>query len=80
MYYSSLTMAHTAGVIIPFLQMRKEDREIKSGGRDSFSLSPQVPAAFNKQQRNSYFKIVTSVLSWKRKYGEAVLFLHIIGS
>lgn len=65
MYYSSLTMAHTAGVIIPFVQMRKKDREIKSGSRDSFSLPPQVPAAFNKQQTNSYFKTVTSVLSWK---------------
>lgn len=47
MYYSSLTMAHIAGVIIPFVQMRKEDREIKSGGRDSFSLFPHIPTDFN---------------------------------
>ena len=69
MYYSSLTMAHTAGVLIPFIQMREEDREIKSRGRDSFSHAPQVPAAFNKQQTSSYFKTRHSVLSWKNSEG-----------
>lgn len=76
MYYSSLTMVHIAGVIIPFVQMRKEDREAEI----HFLSLPKFPLTLISNKLTHILKPLLLSSLRRIQNEEAVLFHHIIGN